>query len=307
MSQSRTGRAILFANPRSGQARRWLFSVVEEARKQGVELASTHFDLEPQSVARALSAAREAGIDVVLVAGGDGTIGSVAQHLINTDFILGVLPAGTSNDFARSLLVPLSPPEALAVISRGVVSRVDVGKIGNRYFLHAATVGINSAFARAAQDLRDRFGRVSYPLAWAGVYRARKTFCATLTFEGGERELQGYEVALVNAPVYGGALELEIAGADLTDHRLQVVVIEDLELTHLLRTLPLALWRQRIRFPEVDRLHVQSGTLSTNPPLSITTDGEVAGETPADFSVLPGALRVFVPMNFLGDERAAAV
>ena len=109
-----------------------------------------------------------AGSDSMLViaAGGDGTAGTVADCLAGTKHVLGMLPLGTSNDFARSLGIPVDPRRAVVLLPRGKVATIDLGRFvpagePPRHFVHAATVGLNASFFRIATrgDIRDRLGR----------------------------------------------------------------------------------------------------------------------------------------------------
>src|SRR5579884_1620758 len=120
-------RAIMFANTRSGRAQRWLHDVVAASADCGIELSGTYFDLSPDAVRTALLAAQAEEIDTVLAMGGDGTVGSVAQCLLDGNWKLGVLPGGTSNDFARSLDLPLDVSASLKTVAAGHLTRVDVG------------------------------------------------------------------------------------------------------------------------------------------------------------------------------------
>lgn len=291
-------RAILFANVHSGRGRRWLFPLISQLQRQGIDLACSHFDLRSAAIETALQEAKARGIHVVLASGGDGTIGSVLQHVAGTDFTLGVIPAGTSNDFARSLRIPMSVAGAVDVVARGMATRVDVGDVNGQLFGHAATMGLNTEFARRANQLRRLLGRASYPLACAQVYRDRVPFEMKLTTEGQINSFRAFEVAIVNAPVYGGPLELEVPEADLMDRRLAVVVVEDLTLGTILQALPHALRRRRLKLPGVPSFTITSAQMEALPPQDITVDGELRTQTPASIRVRPRALRVYVPSSF---------
>ena len=299
--------AVLFANPSSGRAKRWLFQLIEGCPAHGLDLVSTHFDLRPEAIQEALDVAQGRGVNVVLAAGGDGTMGTVAGCLAHTDFTMGVLPTGTSNDFARSLAIPIHPDSALAIVAEGKAIRVDLGEAGDRIFCHAATVGINTEFARAAGELRGAVGRVSYPLAALRVYRRRKRFGVRIETADDVRSLDAFEVAFVNAPVYGGPLELEVARSELEDRMLRAVVVQDIAPAALLSGLLMALRRRPIRVRGVRSFSVTEATVRTVPPLPVTVDGEIGEQTPQPFRVLPASLRVFVPSSFARSKHGTAV
>ncbi len=303
-SSNSPGRAILFANARSGRARRWLWPIIRQCELQGIDLDSVHVDLRPKRIRRALDTAGERGVTAVLVAGGDGTVGTIAGHLVHTKFVLGILPAGTSNDFARSLGIPHSAAGAVRVVVEGHGTRVDVGRAAGRVFVHAAILGINSDFARRAQRLRQTIGRASYPVAAIEVYRHRAPFRVEMDIEGKSERFDALEVAFVDSPVYGGALELEVPGLTLNDGRLGVIVVEDLQLPALLRAMPGAIIHRSLALEGSETFSIQRAIVSTSPVRPITIDGEIECMTPVDIDVLPQALGVFVPPSFAVHNHA---
>jgi len=291
-------RAILFANVRSGNGRRWLDPIVQATAEFGIELVSTHLQLDADSIDRALELARTQDVKIVLVAGGDGTVGHVVGRVAGTDFTVGVIPAGTSNDFARSLLIPIDPRGALDVVIRGVATRVDIGVAGERTFVHAAVLGLSTQFVRADEALRSVLGRLSYPVAgvWSYLHRRRSHF--TLKTTDQVHHFDAYEVAFVNAPVFAGPLEFEVAEAELDSRRLSVVVVERLGIRSLVRYVPAILTGHLGRLPGIQTLSIAWGEIDSVPPLEVTVDGETAGPTPMVLKVRPAALRVFVPQTF---------
>lgn len=299
--------AVLFANPRSGRSRRWFFQIVEQCRLQNIELIGTHFNIRDSYVEQTLRAAAESGVYTILVAGGDGTVGTLSRHLVDTKFTLGVLPAGTSNNFARSLHIPMDVAGAVGVVAGGIRTKVDTGRAGKQIFVERAIVGINSDFARRAQRLRRWIGRFSYPVAALEAYRRRCSLEVTLTSDNEVRRFQAYEVAFINAPVYAGPLDLAVAEAALTDGRLRVVVVEDMSWKTILRGLPRAFARRSLKMPGIDAFSSRSVGVETEHPVPMTLDGEIEGSTPATVSIVPATLRVFVPPNFLPANHAGTV
>lgn len=296
-------RAVLFANLRSRRGHKWLFATLDACRDAGIDVVATHFDLRVESIERALERARQLGVETVLVSGGDGTVGCVVGCLAHTDLILGVLPSGTSNDFARSLRIPLTATEAVQVVANGRTARVDLGSVNDLSFCHAAVVGINTAFAREAERLRNRLRRLAYPVAAVFAYLHRHTFEVQVSAHGMVRQHDAFAVAVVNAPKYGGPLELEVDAAGLESHRLRLVVVERLDLITVLRAVAVVLARRRGPLPGTVEYSVREARLETRVPMPVTLDGQVKSQTPADISVQAAALRVFVPADFAENTR----
>jgi YegS/Rv2252/BmrU family lipid kinase len=288
----------LFANLASRRGRKWLDQVVRLAPEAGVRIAGTYFDLSAPAINDALRAASADGISVALAMGGDGTVGSVANCLLDSEWTLGVLPSGTSNDFARSILLPLQPRGALATVAAGHTAGLDVGIVNGKAFLHAAAIGLNAAFADEADRLRRFLGPASYPVAALRVFRARKTFRARIEADGQASVFEALEVIVLNSPVFGGPLEFEAALAGVQDGKAAVMVVERLDLQSLVRALPLVLRRRILRFPGLEAFSTSELRVLAEPPLRITVDGETDGWTPMMVEVQQRALRVLVSQEF---------
>lgn len=299
-------KAVLFANVASGRGQKWLFKVIQAAPDAGVDIVSTCFDISPQGIESGLQLAAKEGVPTILAMGGDGTVGSVANHLLGGDWTLGVLPSGTSNDFARSVGLPLDPAGALRTVGTGHTAQLDVGVVNGHAFLHAAAVGLNTQFAREAGKLRTFLGRLSYPVAAIKVFRDPRPFCARIEAGGTEQEYRALDVIVLNSPIFGGALELEAASLGLQDGTASMLIVERLNLMTLVRALPLIVERRILRFPGLEVLATSSLRLTTEPPQQITVDGETGDWTPVNIEVRRRALRVLVPAQFASrnDEPA---
>jgi diacylglycerol kinase (ATP) len=239
---------------------------------------------------------------LVVAAGGDGTVGTAADYLADTETVLGILPLGTSNDFARSLGLPTDPVRAARLLVTGKISTIDAGRVivpgqPPRHFVHAATVGLNVSFAKLATQasLRRRFGRLTYAVAAAQALRAYESFDCELQYDGHHQRLRLLHLSVINAPVFGGFLGLRVRAANLDD---RILAVEHLSRRRLLLAAlqPVLGLRRPIR--GMHTLRVRTLHVHTNQPLDITLDGEVDGTLPADFEVAAEALRVLTPTDF---------
>jgi undecaprenyl-diphosphatase len=247
---------------------------------------------------------------IVVAAGGDGTVGSVANAVIGTTAVLAILPLGTSNDFARSLSIPLRVENAVRLIANGRVSRVDAGRLTRegqaaQHFVHAAAAGLNVQFAKFATraDLRHRLGKLTYAIAAARALHERPVFSVRMEYEGQVEPLELVHLAVINAPVFGGFLDLKIPGVASDDGALHVIMVEHLPVRRLLRSAfynALGVHRRirGFRTMQVSRLTV----VPTN-PMDVTLDGEISGPVSGTFDVVRGGLRVITPASFKDDRR----
>lgn len=298
----KTNRLILVASPHAGHEGR-----LQRARKAMTEYGLMVVgELTVQDLARLprmLESHREQ-TPIVVAAGGDGTVGAVADAIVSTNAVLGILPLGTSNDFARSIKVPMHVESAVRLIHRGPITQVDAGRFNGdgtrpRHFVHAAAAGLNVQFAKFATraDLRERLGRLTYAVAAALALRERSVFGCVIEHEGQTEQLNLVHLSVINAPVFGGFLDLKLPGATADDRLLNVIMIEHLPMRRLLRSAlypAIGLHRRihGIRALAVSRLSVQP-----QHPMDVTLDGEILGQIPGTFEVVPLALRVMAPAS----------
>ncbi|SRR5579884_82296 len=288
-----TRRAIMFANIRSGSARRSFFRSLTSLRAAGIDVTDVRFDLSRTSIVESVRDARARGTSLVIAFGGDGTVGSVVEAILGQDVILGVIPAGTSNNFLRSLDVPRTIPAAVGVIARGAPRRIDVGEVNGRYFAHAAIMGLNVDFARVSQRLRLLLGRLSYPVASLVVYFRRRRLSVHMEAEGTRRSLHAFQVTVIPS----SRLQHRTGLAESDGVRLTVLCIDDLRLGSVLRMLPAIFFGRHLGMPGRPVVEVSEARIDVAYPEAITLDGEIKAQSPAAVRILPGAVRVMAPQG----------
>jgi undecaprenyl-diphosphatase len=245
---------------------------------------------------------------LVIAAGGDGTVGAAADELAGTGVLLGILPLGTSNDVARSLGIAPDPIDAADELSHGVVRAIDAGQVTvsgktARTFVHAATVGVNVHFAQLAtrSSLRRRFGRLTYAIAGVAALRQHEPFECELRYEDKSEKLRLVQLSIINAPVFGGALDLRVPTARMDDRSLVVIAIEEgSPIKLVLGALVTAIGRRR-EGPGVRALRTTQLQVHVEHPVDVALDGEISTNLPADFGVAAQALQVVTPR--LKDDR----
>jgi undecaprenyl-diphosphatase len=297
-----TNQVILVVSPHAGHEHK-----LARARRlmaaRGLEVVAEipvdHLDRLPDVLRRSGSPP-----PIVVAAGGDGTVGAVANAIIPTPAVLGILPLGTSNDFARSINVPVHLENAVELLADGRFSRHDAGRLIRdgeppRHFVHAAAAGVNVKFARFATraDLRERFGRLTYAVAMAIAMREPPVFRCEVETEGRSEGLSLVHLSVINAPIFGGFLDLKLPDADPDDRTLDVVMIEHFAIRKWLRSAlyPILGVHRPIRgfrTLQVSRVRVQ-----TREPMDVTLDGEIAGKIPGTFEIVPAGLRVIAPAS----------
>lgn len=257
----------------------------------------------------AIEAAREWREGLLLVAGGDGTVNDVVNGLGRAGFpegvTLGLLPAGTGNDFAATVRVPEDPDEAEDVIRQNRVRELDVARVRSagvreQFFINVATGGLGAEISGANEgELKQRWGKLSYLRASLEVARDFDVREVELRLDGEVHEVRAVNMAVGNGRYAGGGW-LAAPRANPEDGLLDVVVIEDVGLPEVLSLAPAALAKSDyldksgVLFARAQEVRVE-----TRPPgLVFTADGEVIGDEPVEFRVVPRALKVIVGPDY---------
>jgi YegS/Rv2252/BmrU family lipid kinase len=244
--------------------------------------------------ARALArGARDAG-EVAAAMGGDGLTGAVAGELRGTDALLGVVPGGRGNDWARKLGIATDPEAAADVLVAGRVRTVDVALAGDTAYLGIASAGLDSDVQVIANATRLPLGGLVYLYGTLRAIARWKPARWTVTTDGQTRTFTGYSVAVANSGVFGGGMFL-VPDASVDDGRLDVVLCADAPRRHYLAMLPKVFSGAHTGDENLTFLRAREVTFQADRPFTAYADGDPVADLPATFRVVPGALRVLVP------------
>ncbi len=241
-----------------------------------------------------LKLAIDAGLDGVLVVGGDGALHGVLDHVADSDLVFGLIPAGTGNDTARSLGIPVKDVDAAVdLIIAGNVRTIDLARADEAYVATVVASGFDSKVNERANEMTWPRGNMRYNIAMVAELRAFEPLPFTLVLDGKTIEREAMLVAVGNGPSFGGGLRI-CEGAKLDDGLLDVVVINPVSKPKLLRVFPKLYKGTHTTLPEFERHLVKEVTLSS-PGIVAYGDGERLGPLPMTTRIQPGALRVFGP------------
>lgn len=252
--------------------------------------------------AAAVRAAIADRVDVVVAAGGDGTVGLVARALLGSETPLGILPLGSVMNVARSLAIPRDLDAAAAAIARGHVATIDVGLARGDPFYEAGSIGLNAAMFREAQRFDDG--------EWLSILR---TIWVALRYRPARMELRlddrvvrtrALMVTVANGPFTG--LGMAIApNARLDDGRFDVRVFRGFSKWELLRHLGSIAFGRRRYAPRISTYRSRRVDVTSRHPLPCRADSHDLGVTPVTFEVRPAALRVVLPATAPSAPREA--
>jgi diacylglycerol kinase (ATP) len=238
----------------------------------------------------------EDGVDTLVVVGGDGMVNLAAQAAVGSGTTLGVLPAGTGNDVARSLGIPRSDNgAAVDVILGSRTRRVDVARAGRSYFVTVLAAGFDAVVNERANAMSWPRGRLRYTVATAAELRVFRPLTYSLDLDGRVHRLDAMLVAVGNGPSFGGGLRIA-HGASMDDGWLDVVVIKPMSKAELARTYPRLYRGGHTRHRQYEHHRVRRVTVA-GPDVVAYADGERFEALPVTVDVVPGALEILVPAH----------
>jgi diacylglycerol kinase (ATP) len=284
-------RALLLINPSAGRAGDELGAAIARLGTLGVELAGAPVDGVERFDDALADAASTA--ELVIVAGGDGTLHHALGGVLAAGLPLGILPFGTANNVARTLALPQDPVSAVEAIGRGDTRRIDVGRVNGRPFLTTASMGLSVAITEALDPAaKRRFGALAYALAAARVLRRARPFHATIRWDEGRLRSRSVQVVVGNGRYYGSALPVA-PDAAIDDYALDLYSIEVRHWWKLLGLAPKLHRGRQGKHRDVTALRARWIEIETSHPMAIDADGELIAETPARFEIEHEALAVF--------------
>ena len=288
-------RAAFFASANSRRGADWFAPAVEALKEEGIDIADHRLFESTSDLAEAV---RATGLPLVIVGGGDGTLSAVVQHFEGTGRVLGVMPFGTGNSFARDLGIPIDVHEAAKVIAGGRTVQVDIGVANGKRFLNVATLGVSTLIARELDSgLKKVSSTAAYFLALVRALQKVKPFDAALTIDGEAHKFRTLQIVVGNGRFHAGSL-LVAEDAALTGGRLHIYAVTGTNKRDLLKLALRARSGKQKELQEVVTFAAKTAHLETTPSRSVTLDGEVATQSPVEFSVKVKALKVAVPVDW---------
>ena len=292
----------LVVNERSGGGRagRILPKVARRLREQvptaELHIISSSSWTEAEKLTRAAALEARPG-DALLVMGGDGMAHLGLNAAAGTEAILGLIPAGTGNDFARGIGVPRTIDEAVEVIVAGRTRTVDLAHISNdtfprRYVGAVVSTGYDARVNRSTNHIRLRLGALSYGYIAMRELASFSPLHYDMIIDGVRRRQEAMLVAVSNTGIFGGGMRIA-PDADPADGFLDVTVVGPVSRTTLLRLLPSMYSGAFVKHPCVEQFRARSIELAGE-GLFVMGDGEELGEVPVRVECVPGVLKVFV-------------
>jgi YegS/Rv2252/BmrU family lipid kinase len=294
-----TARVFVIINARSGNSSPEEVCRAVGARHLGQSTGcEVHEAGEGEDILATVNRAIGEGCDLIVAAGGDGTVSAVANAVVGTRARMGIIPLGTTNVLARELGIPLVLDGACDLLAGpNRTARIDVMRLGDRHFVTQIGIGVDALMIRDTTDEhKRRLGVAAY--LWTAVrrligYRSRRFL---ISADGEQARPSCLQVVLANCGALGTSGLKWGPEVRMDDGHIDVCIMRGRTLLDYLRVgLSVLLGRHR-QDPNIQYLTAkQAVAVSTARPLPVQGDGEVIGETPIEVQVVPRSLQVIVP------------
>ncbi|MDQ3166309.1 MAG: YegS/Rv2252/BmrU family lipid kinase [Actinomycetota bacterium] len=292
-----TRSVAVLLNPAAGRGRsaRAAALVVPRLEQSGLRVQQLQGRTATEAAEQADGVAR-AGVDALVVIGGDGMVHLALQALGDADIPVGVIPTGSGNDVARLLGVDRTDPVPAAdAIIGGATRRLDLADVAGTRVVTVVATGFDSRVNERANAMRWPAGQLRYTIATLAELRVFEPVHYSLELDGSPYQMEAMLVAVGNGPSYGGGLRI-CEGARPHDGLLDVVVIRPLSKVELVRVYPRLFTGSHVRHRAYEHHRVRTATVAA-PGLVAYGDGERLGPLPITVRVVPGSVRFFVPSD----------
>ncbi|WP_144662960.1 diacylglycerol kinase family protein [Paenarthrobacter nicotinovorans] len=290
-------RAVLLVNTASRRAGRFADRARSLLEDRGMAFDRVLEVSDGRQLGAVLAQALALEPALLIVGGGDGTLSRCAAALAYRHTVLGILPLGTTNNFARSMGIPLDLTAAVEVITTGKVADVDLGMANGRYFANVAGVGLSALVAGGTgPGMKRCLGRLAYMVTGLRILARHRPFSAWLDSESAVTPLTTHQLVIANGGFHGGS---PIRGAGIDDRLLAVFGLGGRRRAGFLVELGLfvlGFHRPATGFLLINRLRIE-----TERPVPVELDGELAGTTPLLVEVAAEALKIMVLPSFPDD------
>lgn len=303
-SVTRPSRAVVFANQQAGRGKpAGLLSqcervFLERGISAEIRITSSLKDLEAQTLK-----AIDDGAKLLFAVGGDGTLQGLANAAFGRDVVLGVVPAGGGNDFARALGLPGDPIQALRAALEGTPRAVDLARVSfpdrrQRLFLGGGGIGLDADAAKFSDAyFRNWPGRARYIASAVCAYFAYQPRPVRVTIDSNAM-IPAWQnsvlASVLNTPTFGAGIRL-VPDARIDDGVLNFALLDTLSIGRLLLVLPKLALHGTLHLPDMRRWQFRKIRIETETPAYFQGDGELLGPTPIEIEVVPNAAMFLAP------------
>ena len=298
-------RARIIYNPTSGRElfKKNLPEVLEALEIAGYE-TSCHATTGEGDATEAAKKAVINGFDIIIAAGGDGTLNEVVAGVSTFDKRpkIGLIPMGTTNDFARAVNIPRDIQKAVEIIVKGDTIPVDVGLVNERYFINIAGGGrITELTYEVPSKLKTMLGQLAYYLKGIEMLPSINATKVRIEYDGEvfEDEVMMFLVGLTNSV---GGFEKLAPNSSINDGKFSLLILKKVNIAEFIRLATLAIRGEHLEDPHVIYKKAKHVTVTSEDKVLLNLDGEYGGTLPAVFQNLYRHIEVFVPIDEIREQ-----
>jgi YegS/Rv2252/BmrU family lipid kinase len=269
---------------------------ISEALKSSGHTITTPSEKESDTDPNAFIKKHQGQADFVLVGGGDGSVNHLLPALVETRIPLIVFPLGTANNLARTYELPFDPKLVPEMIESGQVVDIDLGVVNGIYFLSVAGLGLSTEVNKNVPAWLKRYlGVLAFILTALKMAFKMNPFRATIKIDDKEVvNSKSWQISVCNGKYYGSGLAIK-HNATLDDGKLHLLSTEVKSLWSGFALIPTLYKGQYKKDDEITLLSGKKISLQTKRKFKIDVDGDIKTSTPAEFSVIPKALKILIP------------
>lgn len=288
-------RARLIYNPTSGreEIKKRLSYILDRLEGMGYETSAFQTKKKGDAVNESKRASNQ-DYDLIVVAGGDGTLNEVISGIstVNNRPKIGLLPLGTSNDFANALKIPRKVDKALDIIEMGAVVEIDVGRVNNEYFVNVAGGGsLTELTYEVPSKLKTMLGQTAYFMKGIEKLPQFRPIQARIKTDSEVIEDEIMLFLVTNTTVVGGFDKIS-PFSKYDDGLFDVLVLKKCNVGDLIRILSLLNWGEHIQDPKIMHFKTKKFEIETNDHLQLNIDGEFGGTGNSKFEILEKHIKI---------------
>lgn len=288
---------VVLVNPTSGKGRgrRAAAVAIPHLEDAGLHVRRLEGRTVEEAEELARSVARD-GADALIVVGGDGMVHLACQALAGSDLPLGVIPAGTGNDTARTLGIDRKDARRAAnAVIAGRLRTIDLADVAGTRVATVVATGFDAKVSERANQMSWPRGQMRYNIATVAELRVFDPIRFSLELDGQPYEVDAMLVSVGNGASYGGGLRI-CEGAEIDDGLLDVAIVKPVGKAELIRMYPRLFNGSHVKHRQFERHRVRTVSIAA-PDIVAYGDGERLGPLPLTVTALPGALQVFAPQS----------
>lgn len=295
-------KARIIYNPTSGREvfKRELGQVLERFEIAGYETSAHATTCEGDAI-KAAKLAVERRYDLVVAAGGDGTINEVINGLAEQEYRpkLGIIPMGTTNDFARALSIPRDIKKAVDIILAGQSMFLDIGRVNDQYFMNIAGGGkLTELTYEVPSKLKTMLGQMAYYMKGIEMLPSLKPIRTKIEYDGNivDEDIMLFLVSNTNSV---GGFEKLAPDAKANDGYFDLLILKKANLAEFVRIASLALRGAHLQDKHIIYAKANHIKVSTDEKMQLNIDGEFGGLLPGEFHNLQQHIEFYVPDKFV--------